>query len=136
MKSIDDKIIELKREILALEKEKLYIKQQNSEKRSKAYNNKKEKLQESANWVKRNLKVGDIVKVIGSRSGLYRKVLVLNQYDIIGLCLTFKNKTFIDDSQMQITNQGYNKITHIFDEKTNKFISVFDLMEKDNGNFA
>lgn len=117
---------------------KLRVLQMEEEARSrKSYNDRKELLNRTGQWLFENkiIRVGDIVKVTGSKAGNYREVVACWNWGIAGTVIgQYKVKT---DKGIRlewrkfaskVTEQGYNKITHIYID--NKFVPVKELMEQ------
>ncbi len=102
-----------------------------------AYKDRKKLLETTGDWLNKNniLKVGDLVQVTGSKAGKYRVVVGFTYYGIIGKVATQKREKQMDGtiqlvwstSALKVTEQGLNKITHIF--RYGQFVSVKDLME-------
>ena len=100
-----------------------------------AYKEKKAFLENSGKWLQDKIKVGDWVQVTGSRAGKYREVIAVNFGSIIGAVLNERRsrtpngiKTQWKKSAITVTEQGMNKITHVY--RDNKFVSVKQLMEE------
>ena len=102
-----------------------------------AYKDRKQLLEKTGDWLNKAqvLKVGDLVQVTGSRAGKYRVVVGFTYYGIIGkVARQLREKQpngsiqlVWKTSALKVTEQGLNKITHIF--RDGKFIPVKDLME-------
>lgn len=103
-----------------------------------AYKERKAFLEESGEWLQDKIKVGDWVQVTGSRAGKYREVIAVNFGAIIGAVLNERRvrtpegiKTEWRKSALTVTEQGMNKITHIY--KDGKFVPVKELMQQTQG---
>jgi hypothetical protein len=102
--------------------------------RSKAYEKKKELLDETGKWLQDKLKVGDWIQVTESRAGKWREVLAITNGVVIGAVLNFRRvrtpegvKVNLEKSLSHVTEQGMNKITHVY--RDGKFVAVKDLMK-------
>jgi hypothetical protein len=102
--------------------------------RQKAYEKKKELLNETGKWLQDKLKVGDWIQITGSRAGIYREVLAVNNGVVIGAVLNVRRtrtsegvKVNLEKSISQVTEQGLNKVLCIYRDGT--FVSVKDLMK-------
>lgn len=102
-----------------------------------AYKDRKQLLDKTGEWLNKAqvLKVGDLVQVTGSRAGKYRVVVGFTYGGIIGMVANERRTKQSDGTYVkhwsasisQVTEQGLNKITHIFRE--GKFVPVKDLMQ-------
>lgn len=99
-----------------------------------AYQERKELLEQTGDWIKDKLVVGDWVQVTGSRAGKYRRVAAINKWGIIGNVINQKRVRSPEGIRVvwsqdigKVTEQGFNKITHIY--RDGKFVAVKDLME-------
>lgn len=102
-----------------------------------AYKDRKQLLEKTGDWLNKAqvLKVGDLVQVTGSRAGKYRVVAGFTYGGILGRVAVERKEKQMDGtikkvwsaSIHQVTEQGLNKITHVFRE--GKFVPVKDLME-------
>lgn len=119
---------------------KLRVIQMEEEARSRlAYKNRKKMLDQTGEWLNKSqvLKVGDLVQVTGSKAGKYRVVAGFTSYGIIGrVARQIREKQMDGTTQLawtsttgQVTDQMFNKITHIFRKGT--FVSVQELMEQE-----
>lgn len=117
---------------------KLRVIQMEEEARNRvAYEDRKQLLDKTGEWLNkaRVLKVGDLVQVTGSRAGKYRVVAGFTCGGILGRVAVERKEKQMDGtikkvwsaSIRQVTEQGYNKVTHIF--RDGKFVPVKDLME-------
>lgn len=117
---------------------KLRVIQIEEEARNRAvYKDRKELLEKTGDWLNkaRALKVGDLVQVTGSKAGKYRVIAGFTYYGIIGKVATERREKQADGtfqkvwstSALKVTEQGLNKITHIF--RAGTFVHVKDLME-------
>jgi hypothetical protein len=102
--------------------------------RQKAYEKKKELLNETGKWLQDKLKVGDWIQITGSRAGIYREVLAVNNGVVIGAVLNVHRtrtsegvKVKLEKSLSQVTEQGLNKVLRIY--RDGKFVAVKDLMK-------
>ena len=103
----------------------------------KEYSDRKKSLEKTGEWLNTSqaLKVGDLVQVTGSRAGKYRVVAGFTSYGIIGKVAAERKEKQMDGtikkvwstSISQVTEQGMNKITHIF--RNGEFVPVKKLME-------
>lgn len=113
------------------------IEMQEEAKARTAYQNRKDLLDGTGEWLNKNniLKIGDIVKVIGSRAGAYRRVTAIQYFTIIGQVVNEVRVKKEDGgyskewvfSGTKITSQGMNKITHIM--RDGVFVHVKDLKD-------
>lgn len=102
-----------------------------------AYDDRKQLLEKTGEWLNKTqaLKVGDLVQVTGSRAGKYRVVKCITSCSIIGMVANERRTKQSDGTYVkhwsasisQVTEQGLNKITHIF--RDGKFVPVKDLMQ-------
>jgi hypothetical protein len=102
-----------------------------------AYKDRKKLLDKTGEWLNKTqvLKVGDLVQVTGSRAGKYRVVKGFTYGGIIGMVANERRTKQFDGTYVkhwsasigQVTEQGYNKITHIF--RDGNFVPVKELME-------
>jgi len=99
-----------------------------------SYKQRKALLEETGEWLKDKLVVGDWVQVTGSRAGKYRCVVAVNNYGIIGTVITQKRIRTPEGIKVQwvkdlgkVTEQGFNKITHFY--RDGKFVPVKELMK-------
>lgn len=102
-----------------------------------AYKDRKALLEKTGEWLNKAqvLRVGDLVQVTGSRAGKYRVVAGFTYGGILGKVAVERKEKQMDGaikkvwsaSIRQVTEQGYNKVTHIFRE--GKFVPVKELME-------
>jgi len=102
-----------------------------------AYKDRKALLEKTGEWLNKAqvLRVGDLVQVTGSRAGKYRVVAGFTYGGILGRVAVERKEKQMDGaikkvwsaSIRQVTEQGYNKVTHIFRE--GKFVPVKELME-------
>ncbi len=109
---------------------------------SAAYADRKKSLEATGEWLAKNriLKVGDLVQVTGSRAGKYRVVAGFTYYGIIGKVAVERKEKQMDGtvkkvwstSALQVTEQGLNKITHIY--RKGAFVPVKDLMNSQDSN--
>ena len=117
---------------------RLRVFQMEDEARNRAvYKDRKELLKKTGDWLNKAqvLKVGDLVQVTGSRAGKYRVVEGFTYYGIIGKVAVERREKQMDGtikkvwstSALQVTEQGRNKITHIY--RSGQFVPVKDLME-------
>lgn len=117
---------------------KLRVFQMEDEARNRAaYKDRKQLLEKTGDWLNKAqvLKVGDLVQVTGSKAGKYRVVVGFTYYGIIGKVASQRREKQPDGlntlvwktSALKVTEQGMNKITHIF--RDGKFVPVKDLME-------
>lgn len=105
-----------------------------------AYEERKKLLNATGDWLKKNniLKIGDLIQVTGSKAGKYRSIVGITPYCVIGRVASQKRERQMDGSVKlvwaadvsKVTEQGLNKITHIF--RNGKFVHVKDLMEQAN----
>jgi hypothetical protein len=111
-------------------------------KKEKAYESRKENLNITGNWLKEKqiIRIGDLVKVTGSRAGPYRQIAAILNDRIVGNVAVLKREKKQDGTYIQfwstkhfkVTEQGFNKITHIF--RSGKFVPVKELMENNHNN--
>lgn len=104
---------------------------------SAEYAERKKLLDATGNWLNKNkiLKVGDLVQVTGSRAGKYRVIAGFTYYGVIGKVATERKEKQMDGtiqnvwstSALQVTEQGLNKITHIY--RKGQFVPVKELMQ-------
>jgi len=106
--------------------------------RSKAYEKKKELLDETGKWLQDKLKVGDWIQITGSRAGKYREVLAITNGVVIGAVLNERRtrtsegvKSKLEKSVSQVTEQGLNKVLRIY--RDGKFVLVKELMQQTHG---
>lgn len=99
-----------------------------------SYKQRKALLEETGEWLKDKLVVGDWVQVTGSRAGKYRCVVAVNSYGIIGTVITQRRIRTPEGIKVQwvndlgkVTEQGFNKITHFY--RDGKFVPVKELMK-------
>lgn len=102
-----------------------------------AYKDRKQLLKKTGDWLNaaKVLKVGDLVQVTGSRAGKYRVVAGFTYYGIIGKVAIQRREKQMDGtvkhvwstSALTVTEQGLNKITHIF--RNGEFVPVKELMQ-------
>jgi len=99
-----------------------------------SYKQRKALLEETGEWLKDKLVVGDWVQVTGSRAGKYRCVVAVNNYGIIGTVITQRRIRTPEGIKVQwvkdlgkVTEQGFNKITHFY--RDGKFVPVKELMK-------
>jgi hypothetical protein len=99
-----------------------------------AYKQRKALLKETGEWVKDKLAVGDWVQVTGSRAGAYRRVVAINAWGIVGTVIERKRIRTAEGAQLKwvidhgkVTEQGFNKITHLYREE--QFVPVKELMQ-------
>lgn len=102
-----------------------------------AYKVRKDLLNKTGEWLNKDkvLKVGDLVQVTGSRAGKYRVVAGFTYYGIIGKVAVQRKEKQADGtikevwstSINQVTEQGLNKITHIY--RKGEFVPVEKLMQ-------
>lgn len=111
------------------EKEYLNLAQQlrseQSRKNASAYQREKALDKRRGEWVKENLKIGDIIKVKGSRIKYPREVVQINRYDIVVQTVNI-SKTGEIKRTYTTTEHIFEKVTHIF--KDNNFIPIKDLL--------
>lgn len=117
---------------------KLRVIQMEEESRSrKTYYDRKELLERTGKWLEENkiIQVGDIVQVIGSKAGKHREVVACQRWGIIGTVIgQYRVKTAEGirlewrKIQGKVTEQGYNKITHIY--RGDKFVPVNELFKQ------
>ena len=116
---------------------KLRVIQMEEEARNRvAYKDRKQLLERTGEWLASNkiIQIGDIVQVTGSKAGKYREVVACHGWGIVGTVIGQCRVRTADGIRLEwrkyaakVTEQGYNKITHIFCD--GKFIPVKDLME-------
>ncbi len=101
----------------------------------KAYAEKKALLEETGEWLKGKLAVGDWVQVTGSRAGKYRSIVAINGYGIVGSIIYQRRVRTPEGIKVQwakdvakVTEQGFNKITHLY--RDGKFVPVKELMKE------
>ena len=101
------------------------------------YKKRKEGLDVTGSWLKENqvLRIGDLVRVTGSRSGPYRNIIGITNSGIVGSVATLRREKNVDGTFVSVwrnkgtvTEQGFNKITAIF--RSGKFVPVKELMEQ------
>lgn len=119
--------------IKGLESKLRVIEMEESARSRDAYAKKKAMLEKSGEWLQTRLKPGDWVQVTGSRAGKYREVIAVNYGAIIGAVLHQQRvrtpegiKTVMRKSALRVTEQGLNKITHVY--RNGEFIGVDVLM--------
>lgn len=102
-----------------------------------SYQGRKELLEETGDWIKDKLAIGDWVQVTGSRAGAYRRVVAVNGYGIVGTVIERKRIRTPEGAELKwvinhgkVTEQGFNKITHLYRE--DQFIPVKDLMQDED----
>lgn len=115
LKEIDQKILETENELKSLRSKRRLLQMEKSRKSSTSYQKRKARLEETGEWLEKILKIGDIVKVTGSRSSPWRRVIAVNPPNFIGNPIIKRRRRdteeYIDVSKAITT--GINKITHM-----------------------
>ena len=117
---------------------KLRVIQMEEESRArKIYYDRKELLERTGDWLADNkiIQIGDIVQVTGSKAGKHREVIACQSWGIIGTVIGQYRVKTPEGIRLEwrkyagkVTEQGYNKITHIY--RGDKFVPINELMEQ------
>lgn len=117
---------------------KLRVIQMEEESRArKTYYDRKELLEQTGKWLSENkiIQVGDIVQVTGSKAGKHREVIACQSWGIIGTVVGQYRVKTPEGIRLEwrkfhgkVTEQGYNKITHIY--RCDKFVPIKELFEQ------